>query len=207
MPNKKSKNGKAKKKARALLNYGPSFHAQQAAVRVSLPWSWSSNLAEGVAGGGAYYSFAVNSAYDPNFTGLGAQPLGFDQYSALYSRYRVLAVSYDVIFGARSAIPIRVGLYPSAQSTLPADVNAWPVQNQYAKVDFLGPTTGGNNVARFRGKINLPAVLGITRQEHITEHDFVASTGASPARVAYLHIFTTSVAGEENSMSIFKITV
>jgi hypothetical protein len=197
MPNRKiSKNGKVqKRKGKALINYGPSFHAQQRAVRVLLPWSWTTSLAEAAAGGGAFYSFAVNSAFDPNFTGVGAQPLGFDQYSALYGRYRVLGVRYRVLAGSRTAAPIRVGVYPSAQSTLPADVPAWPIQNQWAKVKMLGTNTGSNNVADIGSRINISAVMGVTQNEFITEHDFSALTSASPARLCYLHFWITCNTG------------
>lgn len=35
------------------------------------------------------YDYRANSLYDPDSTGVGAQPLGFDQLAALYTRYRV----------------------------------------------------------------------------------------------------------------------
>lgn len=33
--------------------------------------------------------FSINNLYDPNFTGTGHQPMFFDNYAALYSKYRV----------------------------------------------------------------------------------------------------------------------
>ncbi len=194
MPMKQQKKGK-NGKVRSLLNYGPSMHAQQRAVRVLLPWSWTSNLAEAAAGAGASYSFAINSAFDPNFTGIGLQPLGFDQYSALYGRYRVLGVRYRLLVGTRTSTPIRTGVYPSAQSTLPADVAAWCVQNQWARTKMLGSNTGSDNIADISGKLDVSAVLGVTKQEFVTEHDFSALTSSSPARVAYLHFWINCVGG------------
>lgn len=37
----------------------------------------------------ASHSFRANSLFDPDLTGAGHQPLGFDQYNAIYSQYTV----------------------------------------------------------------------------------------------------------------------
>lgn len=152
-------------------------------------------MSEAAAGAGASYTFRLNDLFDPNFTGVGAQPLGYDQYNALFARYRVLSTRYSVCFGQRGTTPSRVGLYPSPQSTLTSDPNAWIVQNRFAKMRFMGPNTGGNNVAQFSGTLPLEQIFGVTRAEFTIEHDFTATSGLGPNRQAYLHIFTTSVSG------------
>lgn len=38
----------------------------------------------------AVHEFRANSVYDPNATGVGHQPMGFDQWSGIYQRYCVL---------------------------------------------------------------------------------------------------------------------
>jgi len=43
------------------------------------------------AGNQATYVYRLNSVFDPDFTGVGGQPAGFDQLKALYGRYRVMA--------------------------------------------------------------------------------------------------------------------
>ncbi len=44
------------------------------------------------------YIFRGNSCFDPDFAVGGDQPLGFDEWSALYRRYRVIACKADVDF-------------------------------------------------------------------------------------------------------------
>lgn len=54
-----------------------------------------------VAGGyAAYYIFRGNSIYDPDQTGVGVQPYGFDQYVAdgLYTNFRVTSSAISVYF-------------------------------------------------------------------------------------------------------------
>lgn len=196
MPQKKSKNGKVPRKSQTkLYNYGPSISVASPALRVLLPWVFSGNLSEAAAGVGAFYSFRLNDCFDPNLTGVGLQPIGYDQYAAFYSRYRVLGTRYRVVFSQRGTTGSRVGLYASAQSTLPASPDAWIVQNRTAKLKLMGPTTGGNNVANFAGKHDLSAIFGVTRNEFLTEHDFSATTGSGPPRQCYMHIHTSGISG------------
>lgn len=42
-----------------------------------------------IAAGTVAYYLRCNSAYDPDYTGVGGQPRGFDQYAALYNQYTV----------------------------------------------------------------------------------------------------------------------
>jgi len=44
------------------------------------------------AGNQATYLYRLNSVFDPDETGVGGQPAGFDQLKTLYGRYRVVAV-------------------------------------------------------------------------------------------------------------------
>jgi hypothetical protein len=132
----------------------------------------------------------MNDVFDPDFSGGGLQPLGFDQYTALYGRYHVAKFRYEVTFSNTSAAPVFVGLYASPQSTLPAVAIAWFVVNSTARTRCLGAVSGGNNTVVFRGTVNLPRVLGVTPQEYFADQDFGANTTSTPARVAYLHTWT-----------------
>lgn len=152
-------------------------------------------MSEAAAGAGVSYSLAINNAFDPNFTGVGAQPLAFDQYAALFSRYRVIGVKFAISFSNRTAQGERCGFFPSAQSTLTADVNAWVVQNDGVRMSWLAPTTGGPSHHEFKGEIDLPKYLGITKREFLTEFDFSAVTSAGPARTLYMHLFTVGNSG------------
>lgn len=195
MPSKKMQNNKKSKNGKVQLNYGPVQQVQQRATRVVLPWSWSASLGETAAGAGGSYTFAINNCFDPNFTGAGSQPLGFDQYAALYGRYRVLSVKFEIVAGNRTALPEQFGYFTSPQSTLSADPNAWSVQNKSARMTMLSPNTAGPAVAHFRGNADMAGLFGVTRAEFEIEHDFVAATGAGPTRAAYLHLFVRGVSG------------
>lgn len=46
------------------------------------------------------YIFRANSIFDPDYTGVGHQPLGFDQWMTLYTRYHVIGAKCTATFVA-----------------------------------------------------------------------------------------------------------
>lgn len=75
----------------------------------------------------AYYIFRANSAYDPDFTGTGHQPMGFDEYMKLYDHYQVKWSSIKVTNmptqSTGNATPIVWGVHISDSPTALAQMN------------------------------------------------------------------------------------
>lgn len=44
-----------------------------------------------------YYIFRGNSCYDPDYTGTGSQPYGWDELTLIYNRYKVVASQIEII--------------------------------------------------------------------------------------------------------------
>lgn len=201
MPNKGKSNGKRSKNARRGApptgNY--KLLVQVPALRVRLPYSFQSSMTEGAAALGNVYTFRINDVFDPDFTGGGLQPLGFDQYTQMYGRYHVMGFTAEVTYATRTAYPIFVGMYYSPQSTTPASAVAWFVVNETVKVGMLGANVGGNNVLVLKSKANIPRILGVTSSEYRSDQDFSAIVTNSPARLGYLHVF---VVGRSNVATV-----
>lgn len=78
------------------------------------------------SGGPNYYSFRMNSLFDPDYTGTGHQPQWFDQLAAIYRNYRVKGSKITVTFGSNANSttsgsligPYLVGITTSNQATL-----------------------------------------------------------------------------------------
>lgn len=187
---KNNKNSKKQKQhaERARPQYGPRLHSvAPPALRVVLPYAQMNVMTEAAAGLGYAQSYAINSPFDPDFTGGGLQPIGFTPYKALYGRYRVLGIRIECDMSNQSAFPVMAGMYASPQSTMPATSQSWIVENQFARARQLAPISAGGNTFAFRAQYSLPKVMGVTKNEYVTDQDFSALMTASPARVAYLH--------------------
>lgn len=50
-----------------------------------------------------YHSFRPNSVYDPDHSGVGGQPMGFDEMAGLYNNYRVLGSKITVKWAGYNA--------------------------------------------------------------------------------------------------------
>lgn len=131
----------------------------------------------------AQHTMSINNLYDPNISGTGYQPIGFDQMSALWQNYRVLSARVRLdIFPA--TVGSTVGFYPSGFSSLPADWNAWTVQPY--SVAQLTSSTMPRRISRL---IRPWDVLGIKKANYMGENDYLSSATGGPLRPVYLHLF------------------
>jgi len=51
---------------------------------------------------GSQQTMNLNSLFDPNRTGTGHQPYGYDTIATLYNRYRVISTRYKIVLGSRN---------------------------------------------------------------------------------------------------------
>lgn len=84
---RKTYNRRYKRKALVIKPRIPLNGIQNTEI-VKLRYCEQLNIAGG--SGSAVVNYRANSCYDPNITGAGHQPMGFDQMSAKYNHYQVL---------------------------------------------------------------------------------------------------------------------
>jgi hypothetical protein len=88
--------------------------------------------------------FRGNGLFDPDASGIGHQPFGFDQWcsaTSFYTRYRVLASTIRIKFINEIAIGAFVAVYPSQASGAPATWgNAAEVPRSVT--GYVGPASG-----------------------------------------------------------------
>lgn len=136
---------------------------------------------------GTEIAFRLNSLFDPNFTGTGHQPLGYDQFGALYGIYRVYKVEVQVRL---------TGKFGSAVTFLAANVR--PSLSTYS----LGSLKKGDEVLEQPGNTIMDASLnqswsqtyyiadieGVTRQRVMSDDQYNAGVGANPFLTPYLSV-------------------
>lgn len=80
-------------------------------LKTRLAYNQRVTLTAGAADGTARHVFCASSLYDPDQTGSGHQPMGFDQLMPMYDHYVVLGSKITARFYAPVAIqPARVGI-------------------------------------------------------------------------------------------------
>ena len=114
----KAKARRASRFGRVPANLGPLPMTQKAKFNYFNGF----NLDVGAVGIPASYVFSANGLYDPNITGIGHQPRGFDQLMALYDHYVVIGVrAILTVHGSDTGNGTICGMYVKDNSTVAAE--------------------------------------------------------------------------------------
>lgn len=148
-------------------------------------------VTEASVGAGATYTFSLNSLYDPNSSGTGNQPVGFDQIMAMYGQFRVLSSKVKVVFSNSGTVNNLVGMFGTFQPAFPANPAAWPCQPN-GSVAALENTAGRSTTTVVK-KFDIPSVLGLKRAQYMDDMDFVGTASGNPTRQAYVVLWIRSL--------------
>lgn len=136
------------------------------------------------------YIFNLNSLFDPNRTGFGHQPYGFDPLAQLYNRYRVISCGWRI--SSPTASYRQIGCIPSNDVGIFWSINDLK-ENPRAK--YVVQSVGGGTMT-LTGKCYLPSLMGRTKAQYMADDNYQALVTASPAEQALLYIHTASNAGD-----------
>lgn len=139
------------------------------------------------------YIFRANSLFDPDFTGTGYQPIGFDEWSAFYNRYRVKESRVRAVFSTSGSLPCCVGItFNHASSGAMTFSNN--IGEPYTTWNMVGAT--GSPPVNVERRVSVRDYFGI-RSNYPLDEDYTASVSGNPSRVLFAHVWanTTSSAG------------
>lgn len=89
------------------------------------------------------YVYRGNSVYDPYYSGLGSQPLGFDNWAGMYENYRVHSSRILTRVSNMGSIPMSVCLFPSiSNSGAPTYIAS--ASSPFAKTTIVGAIDGSS---------------------------------------------------------------
>lgn len=161
--------------------------------------SYSQTKSYTVGGSGVFGTenvFNLNSQFDPDSTGVGHQPYARDTFATLYSRYKVKAVTIDVMFTNPSAQAIACGVAFINPSNTGATGNLAgksydAVKERPLTIVKVLQDTGAQSV-RIRKTFPLYKLLGVTKLQFdadigiydAAKGDDPQATGLSFMRVA-----------------------
>lgn len=149
-------------------------------VRVKLPFT--ETLTPGTTSGGLYlYQYRGNSGFDPNYTGTGLQPNGFDQWAQFYNTYVVLGSEIIVEYLAGTAAACELVVVPAFNTASPANTKeaaGW----RYAKT-IIASYTGNGVYRKITSQMATAQICGVPEEEVVYDTDFSASVSANPANL------------------------
>lgn len=149
-------------------------------MRVSLPYNINRTFSGTFIGDAV---FRGNGPNDPEFALGGGQPIGFDQWSAFYRRYRVLASKIEMqVINRTQGTTIHV--VPMNTSAALTDVNQI-LEQQYAKTILLGANQDDKKIVHY---MDTATIRGVPKQGVRIEANLSALNTSVPLQEWFWHI-------------------
>lgn len=193
MPYKKGGRRRTYKKyPRRYPRYSKALIAPNRCI-TKLPYNWrSSQITDGVFGN-SIQQFRINSIFDPDYTGVGSQPMGRDEYAAFYERYTVYAAKIDIDVISLNEATLFATVV-STDSTFPATLEEID-ENKYGRT--LSCRVGIPN--RISYYIDMKKFFGLRSLE---DDKYRTLCTANPGDLCYLS-FTTAHLDGTSSVSCY----
>lgn len=116
------------------------------------------------------YVFTLSGLYDPNISGTGHQPMGFDEIMPFYEHYHVLRADVHVTFEIEGNGKGFVALKITPDTSVPADPLTL-IEEGRNVVDYIDATASANASKVLRASVNVPGVMGLTRRNFLADTD------------------------------------
>lgn len=171
------------------------YHAPQRFERGPLPKTLKSTMVyyspfalnPGAAGTTAVHLFALNGIYDPDITGVGHQPRGFDQLSALYDHGVVIYAKATLFATNKSGSQSQMVGMCVRDSTTTSTLNIDYIESRMTSAAVLGPLGAGTGTKEITLDCNPNEFLG--RSKPLADPYLKNSNTSNPSELAYLHVF------------------
>lgn len=140
--------------------------------------------------------YNMSSLYDPDFTGVGHQPLGFDQLMPLYDHYTVTSCLAEVTFFNTSHTDAYFAIISVRdESAADNDLDA-AVENGRSSHCLVAPASSGGCVRTLTIGCNQSEFFG---RPVLNGDKYQGTIAASPADAAWLHISVKVLGGADVS--------
>jgi len=143
------------------------------------------NITSGAGLAGAYV-FSANGCFDPDITGTGGQPMGFDQMMIFYNHYTVLRSRITVVFKATSAVGPVVSVAVSGSSTPLTSIEQIE-ENGRCVLAWLNPIGVADSHARLNAAVNMARFQGLVFAKD--DPDMRGDSASNPAEQVYYLLY------------------
>lgn len=201
----KRRNGKRNKKGKyRRRKYGKrrSMFAKAPATPLGQTFKYKTRYYEkalsinpGASGAAASYVFSANGLYDPNVTGVGHQPIGFDQLMQMYDHYTVIASRIKVLCHNSSATSKVIwGIYVKDEATAELDPSVI-IENGLGKHSYLLEEGGNPSSAKYMTLGH--SVKKFFNKKPLQDPNLQGTVSANPAEQSYFHIWAADLSNAD----------
>jgi len=156
-------------------------------------------VTNGIPGG---YVFRANDLFDPDFTGTGHQPMGFDQMMISYNHFTVVKAWIKVIFRntSTSGGPCTVCIRQDADSAIILSIDR-VVEFGGSVIDTLSyPGQYGANAALTLG-VSIAKLQGLSQTALTADPTLRGNAASSPSEISYFHVMAWDSSGKSCSVA------
>ncbi len=151
------------------------------------------------------YIFTANGLFDPDITGVGHQPMGFDQYATFYNHYTVIAANITVeCINSSTTTPALVGINITPAATFTGTNTASGRIEQRDSVHKILGVLGSTNTATIIKQKVAPLKY---LHKHIGNDDVNAHVTTNPSEQVFFNIWSAGLGNSDGPAVDMLVTV
>lgn len=146
------------------------------------------------------YIFRANGLYDPDATIGGHQPIGFDQFMAMYDHFTVIASKIRVeLQNTSSTIPALVAIEVSDSATIATNFNTL-LENGLARWRRIEPQGNARDSCVLTKTYSTRRFFG--RAAVLAEDNLRGTVAADPSEIAFFKVYAMNAMGSTDAAQI-----
>lgn len=146
----------------------------------------------------AGYAYSTNGLYDPNITGAGHQPMGFDQLMLIYERYTVIHAKIIVTLTNKDTTNDNlVGVMVSRQTS--PNVSAQQIIEQGLGV-YKSLAPAGNNGDSVTLELSINPNKFLNKSDPLDDEDLAGTSSNNPGTQAYFLIWASGYTSDTSTV-------
>lgn len=129
------------------------------------------------------------SMYDPDYSGLGHQPLWYDQVAPMWSRYRVYGIKYILEAMNTNTNQLATCVIQHSNDIPESAAAGFNTIRERRNSRTYTLTSANGRPIRIKGYMSTYKPWGMTKTDYIGDEGFEAVVGATPTKCAYLNSY------------------
>lgn len=133
------------------------------------------------------HRYALNGLFDPDLTGGGHHPLGFDQWMNFYEAYEIHASKISVRILNQGLVMANAAVYPANNATVLTNYSTASEQ-PYSVRRSIGSSDGGHNIVTLNNYMNMEKFEG----RNTDSVNYVGNVTSNPGITREWHLMISS---------------